>query len=88
MSREACVACGHDIEMHFQNVLGKVRCLVTERGILGMQWETACDCTDYRSQQAEAKRRQDEEDRRRQKQWTDALVQRLSDEKTHEVHDT
>lgn len=83
--KEACVGCGHDIEMHFQNVLGKARCLVTERGVsssgvIGLPWEVACDCIDYHSEIAEAKKRRDEEERRREKQWTEALVQRLVDD--------
>lgn len=62
-NKQVCAACGHSMEMHFRNVLDQVRCIITDHGvstagILGMPWETPCDCTDYHSERAEAKKRE------------------------------
>ena len=47
---ERCVECGHTMGLHFQDVLGKVRCLAVSRSVSRMTGdlnEESCSCVDY-----------------------------------------
>jgi hypothetical protein len=49
---EVCVACGHDIHMHFEDVTKHVQCLIRTRhrttsGVTGLEYDVACECEDY-----------------------------------------
>ena len=48
-----CKGCGHEIDRHFKNVRGVVRCAVAEhghstRGIIGIPYTKSCDCADWK----------------------------------------
>lgn len=68
---EVCPECGHGIDIHFQAVSGRVRCLhkssgVTTSGIAGIPWSESCDCTDYNSNAKAEREARDKRTPRRQ----------------------
>jgi hypothetical protein len=77
---ELCIACGHPISRHFQDVTGVVRCIHTNRGttthgIIGMPYEIHCDCANYKSEAAEIrKRKRAEDEAEEQKRFDEALA--------------
>lgn len=74
-----CLACGHPRARHFRDVDGIIRCLVTESGVstsgvIGLPWESLCDCTDFRSEAAELKRAATEAERQRHQELVDRIT--------------
>ena len=56
---EVCATCGHTVGLHFQDVLGKVRCLARKGWTHRMTGEYAdmgCWCVDYQIQDPNAER--------------------------------
>ena len=48
--REVCIGCGHDIGMHFNDVTGRARCLVSMRHVhagLSTAYDEPCKCLDF-----------------------------------------
>lgn len=75
---ELCVACQHDIGMHFQAVDGKVRCLcawTTEStsGVMGLISDHRCDCIDYHSEADDSQRAASAEAKRRDQELYDSI---------------
>lgn len=78
---EACAGCGHDIHRHFQDVTGKVQCVVvatgiSRSGVSGIGWERHCDCADYYSEYAVAREAAKEADERQEKERMERFIKR------------
>lgn len=79
-----CTGCGHLRSRHFRDVDGIVRCLVVERGtsssgVIGLPWETPCDCADYRSETGDRARAAAEAEQARQQAMAAELARALAE---------
>lgn len=78
--RPVCNGCAHAIARHYTDPTGAIRCLVTARGhstsgIIGIPWETECDCENYDSpqlrQQRDAEQAEKDQAGERMRAWAE-----------------